>query len=146
MLTNRNTKILIGSLILIILALLSGLIAIMIIYSINNSISCKDEYKLCKTKECISAANDILKNMNLSVDPCEDFNQFTCGAFIASRRIPDDQTVFDTFSLLENNLEYAVADALEKEIGDKEALATANSKKFYHSCLNESNNIIFFFN
>ncbi|XP_050062351.1 neprilysin-2-like isoform X2 [Aphis gossypii] len=37
---------------------------------------------ICVTPGCVIAADSILKNMDLSVDPCDDFYQFTCGNFI----------------------------------------------------------------
>ena len=132
----QNNKVLIVSLLLIIVSLLAGLIAVSVLYS-NAKTPTDSTVKTCATKECISAASSILKNMNLSVDPCEDFNRFTCGTFIETRRIPDDQSSDDTFGLLRNNLAFAVADALEKPIGANEIDATKNSKLYYLSCLNE---------
>jgi ABC-type antimicrobial peptide transport system permease subunit len=58
----------------------------------------------CETKACITAANDILKNVDESVDPCEDFNKFTCGGFLNNVRIPDDKSKHSTFSMLRNTL------------------------------------------
>lgn len=137
---DRNYKVLVVSLLLISVALLSGLIAVSVLYSNTktNTPDTSNTSKLCLEKECISAASQILKNMDLSADPCEDFNRYTCGKFIDTRRIPDDQSSDDTFGLLRINLAYAVANALEKPIDAKEPESTKNSKIFYESCLNES--------
>ena len=34
----------------------------------------------------------------------EDFHRFACGSFIKNQRIPDDQSSFDVFDVLENKL------------------------------------------
>lgn len=92
--------------------------------------------KICTTKACISAANLILNNINTKVDPCEDFNEFSCGMF-QKRRIPSDATSTDVFSDLRVALSLAVADEIEQPIGAEDITATANAKKYYQSCIDE---------
>lgn len=38
---------------------------------------------ICMTKECVSAAHELIKNMDDQVDPCEDFYSFACSRFIS---------------------------------------------------------------
>lgn len=47
--------------------------------------------KYCLTKECIAASNNLFEWMNLDANPCEDFNEFACGNFIKTSRIPEDK-------------------------------------------------------
>ena len=38
--------------------------------------------KICTTQSCISIADQIAGFMDLAADPCEDFNQFSCGGYV----------------------------------------------------------------
>ena len=58
----------------------------------------------CVSKECITAAADLLENMDDSVDPCEDFYNFACGGFIENKVIPDDKSKFSSFTVLSDKL------------------------------------------
>ncbi|RNA08869.1 membrane metallo-endopeptidase-like 1, partial [Brachionus plicatilis] len=81
--------------------------------------------------------NTILNNLDKSVDPCDDFYQFSCGSFIKTSRIPDEKTKIDVFDILRNDLVYMVSDILSEEINDDDIKSTENAKKLYQSCINE---------
>ena len=49
--------------------------------------------KYCFSKECVTAAADILRRMNSSADPCHDFYNFACGGYIENTVIPDDKSI-----------------------------------------------------
>ena len=59
--------------------------------------------RLCLTEECIAASHNLFQNMNSSVDPCDDFYQFSCGNYIHQTVIPDDKGMMSSsFSPLRN--------------------------------------------
>lgn len=58
----------------------------------------------CLTSGCVRAAADFLRNMDNSVDPCNDFYRFSCGTWVDSQVIPDDRTSVSIFSLLQDDL------------------------------------------
>ena len=62
----------------------------------------KSDY--CVTPGCVKAASEILQNMDESVNPCDDFYQFSCGNFIKKTAIPDDRTRVSSFSVLSDEL------------------------------------------
>ena len=96
----------------VILTLLAAIIALSVLYSNANNNN-NNKSKVCLTKACISSANNILRNIDTKTDPCEDFNRFSCGTFIDTKRIPDDQTSDDVFTFLEINLASSVAGKLK---------------------------------
>jgi predicted metalloendopeptidase len=53
-------------------------------------------------------ANAIFENMDPDVDLCEDFHSFSCGSFIKTKRIPDEQTKTDVFDMLRLNLGFQI--------------------------------------
>ena len=63
-----------------------------------------EEQDLCLTKECVTAAAEILGRMDSEVDPCQDFYKFACGGYIEKTVIPDDKSRASMFSDLSDNL------------------------------------------
>lgn len=60
--------------------------------------------KTCTTLECIRAAEQISLIMDKSSNPCTDFYQFSCGKWRSNFKIPDDQSSYNTFSLMKDQL------------------------------------------
>ncbi len=50
--------------------------------------------------------------MDRTVDPCEDFYQFTCGSFLNTKRIKEDETKINEFSILRDKLSFMLAGKL----------------------------------
>ena len=58
----------------------------------------------CMTPGCVQTAAAIIKNMDTSVNPCQDFYKFACGGFVKRTVIPDDRTRMSSFSVLGDEL------------------------------------------
>ena len=70
--------------------------------------------KYCFSKECVTAAADILNRMNSSADPCHDFYNFACGGYIENTVIPDDKSRTSMFTELSDQLNEKVGRVLSK--------------------------------
>lgn len=116
------------------LILLAAIIALATLLGIT-----KSNDKLCTSQACIQSANLILNNIDTTVDPCEDFNKFSCGNFLRTKRIPEDSTSIDSFTDLRNNLANGVSDVLSQPILKSEIESIKNAKRYYRSCLDEDN-------
>ncbi|XP_019628132.1 PREDICTED: endothelin-converting enzyme-like 1 [Branchiostoma belcheri] len=46
---------------------------------------------VCLTADCITSAALLLSNMDATVDPCQDFFQFSCGGWLQENPIPPEQ-------------------------------------------------------
>ncbi|KAL9545203.1 hypothetical protein MBANPS3_007261 [Mucor bainieri] len=120
--------------------------------SLSNSTS---NSTVCSTPECTTLANSILAFLDLNVDPCSDFYQYTCGGWLANATIPDDEfivgpqkTALDTNqeamrSILEGTYDDLYKDLIgsdegfhreDQEDADKENFETM--QKYYNVCMN----------
>ena len=79
-----------------------SLIAVLVVFREDQV----DQY--CFTKECVTAAADILNRMNSSADPCQDFYNFACGGFIENTVIPHDRSITSMLSELSDQLDQKV--------------------------------------
>ena len=71
---------------------------------LGNGSGSRDSDNTCLTSGCVRAAADFLRNMDPSVDPCQDFYRFSCGSWVDSQVIADDRTSVSIFSLLQDDL------------------------------------------
>eukprot|EP00094_Tigriopus_californicus_P013770 TCALIF_13325-PA protein Name:"Similar to nep-2 Neprilysin-2 (Caenorhabditis elegans)" AED:0.08 eAED:0.08 QI:1/0.12/0/0.77/0.62/0.55/9/0/645 len=60
--------------------------------------------RMCMSKECVSAAHELIENMNDQVHPCDDFYDFACSQFVTREWIPDDALEVSQFSLTEDHV------------------------------------------
>ena len=93
---------------------------------------------VCMTPACVELAGDILRAMNSTVDPCQDFYQYACGGWINSHVLPDYLGRLVTFSILEELNNDRLREKLSEssssgpESGSK---SIAKAKELYASCM-----------
>ncbi|XP_055296410.1 neprilysin-2-like isoform X2 [Sitodiplosis mosellana] len=93
---------------------------------------------LCFTSGCITAASHVLNAMDTTIEPCNDFYQFTCGNFVKNTYIPDDKLTVDTFSTLADEIDIQLRTIIEDEIAPKESNVFALVKNLHKSCMNRT--------
>lgn len=59
---------------------------------------------LCQTEGCIQASARILASLDTSVDPCENFYQFSCGNWLKENILPKGDKIFYVASMIYDNL------------------------------------------
>lgn len=103
---------------------------------------------ICLSKECVGAASELFQLMDLTADPCQDFEQFACGTFLKDAIIPDDKSKFsDSFDSATEAinakgrilLEHLLQDQKHQEPNEKVEEFEADNKlgKYYKSCIDE---------
>ncbi|XP_008194096.1 neprilysin-2 isoform X2 [Tribolium castaneum] len=97
-----------------------------------------EEAKTCLTPGCIHTASTVLKYMDPSVDPCDDFYQFTCGNFLKTTNIPDDKSSVTSFSLISDTLQEQLRTMIEEPIKPDEPKPFQLTKKLYKACMNKT--------
>lgn len=92
---------------------------------------------VCQTKECIRAASNLLETMNLKVDACEDFYEYSCGNWADEHPRPDSSSSYDWFTerqkrVLRNIREYLMENVTND---DQVPLPVKQSRIMYKACL-----------
>ncbi|KAK4879936.1 hypothetical protein RN001_008082 [Aquatica leii] len=107
--------------------------------SVGNSIKNDNANKnICLTPGCVHTASHVLKNMDSTVDPCDDFYQFACGNFIKNTNIPDDKSAVTSFSVISDLLQEQLRSMIEEPIKPNEPKSFVLLKKIYKSCMNKT--------
>lgn len=78
----------------------------------------------------------MLKYMDRTADPCQDFYQYACGNWGKYNPIPDDKTGFDTFETLRESLAFVLKQLLEEPEPDDSNEAIVKAKNLFRSCMN----------
>lgn len=95
-----------------------------------------DPKNTCQTKPCVEIAAKILAYIDPSVDPCEDFYNFSCGNFLKTTNIPDEMTEISSTSEVEDLITEQLRTAVENPIQADEPKAFSLAKKYYQACMN----------
>ncbi|XP_054716984.1 neprilysin-2-like [Uloborus diversus] len=90
---------------------------------------------LCLTPGCVKAAAEILSNLDDSVDPCDDFFQFSCGGWLNRHAISEDRSSTSVFTEVQDDLNLKLRVLLEKKLTGSEPDFIKMIKNMYESCL-----------
>lgn len=93
---------------------------------------CDSADEICETTACVELASELLTNMNTSVDPCEDFFEYTCGGWRVKNPLPDDKTRISTFDQLATAGKMVLKNELESNAGSGTA---GKAVRFYAACM-----------
>ncbi|CAH0557229.1 unnamed protein product [Brassicogethes aeneus] len=94
--------------------------------------------KICLSAGCIHTASRVLEAMDQSVDPCDDFYQFSCGNFQKKTNIPDDKSSVTSFSIISDMLQEQLRTMIEEPISENEPKPFQLTKKLYKACMNKT--------
>ncbi|KAL9985458.1 hypothetical protein ACROYT_G007869 [Oculina patagonica] len=103
--------------------------------------TCKDtkteEQSYCSLSTCLEVAGAVKQDMNETVDPCEDFFQYSCGNWIKNNPIPTSVNWVSTFGKLsdENNKKMLLLLLEDDELPSGHAVQ--KTKDYFKSCMAE---------
>ncbi|XP_067139371.1 neprilysin-2-like isoform X1 [Centruroides vittatus] len=90
--------------------------------------------EVCLSNVCKFSAGSILTNMDFTVNPCDNFYEFSCGSYLKYENIYDDKIL--SFRNLKNYIVYLIKEQLEKPESFDDPAFVKKVKKYFKSCLN----------
>lgn len=93
---------------------------------------------LCLTSSCIEVSHAFSSSMNQSVDPCDDFHEFTCGRWIRTSIIPKGQSSWSTTKELSQKNLIIIKNLFEQTPISSLNNAEQQAIQYYQSCMNET--------
>lgn len=95
----------------------------------------KSNYQICKTKECIRTAANLIYSMDQSSDPCNDFYRFTCGKWNNEHPRPETMTSNDWFREKQASIIRKLRQFLQQNVTANEPEAVTKVKLMYQACM-----------
>ena len=120
---------------LTLVSIICGIAAIVLSFTL---IFNDDAEEFCVTTGCIHASSSMLKQLDETVEPCDDFYNFACGKFIRESIIPDEKVAVSAFSVTGDKLQEQLRTLISEPISAQEIKPFTLVKKLYKSCMNKS--------
>ncbi|XP_031626236.1 neprilysin-2-like isoform X2 [Contarinia nasturtii] len=99
------------------------------------------EYKstsVCHDTGCVSAAADVLRYMDASVEPCVDFYDFACGKFLSETTLTDEKVTIDTFNQARDKMQSQLLRLIDAPIVPDDLQSFRFIKLLYSLCMNQT--------
>lgn len=91
--------------------------------------------QVCLTKDCILSAARIIKSLDRSAEPCDDFYRFACGGWIRRNPVPETQSSWDQFRVLRGDLLLQLREILEDRGSDEDLQPVKQARALYRTCM-----------
>ena len=97
--------------------------------------STESETAECKTESCMELAKMVRANLDTTVNPCEDFYNFSCGGWVRGHSLPTGYPSYSPFRELDAENQRKLIYVMESD-RDDDIEAVVKAKTLYHSCMN----------
>ncbi|XP_039296930.1 neprilysin-4 [Nilaparvata lugens] len=90
----------------------------------------------CKSEACLEAAADLNAGLDRSVNPCDDFYQFTCGNWAKVHPLPPTEAHWNQFNVVNLKLEQQLKKILETPNKPSDLEPVKALRMLYKTCTN----------
>ncbi|KFB41506.1 AGAP002441-PA-like protein [Anopheles sinensis] len=91
---------------------------------------------ICHTPECLRSAAALKQSMDDTVNPCDDFYQYTCGNWEEEHPRPDTYTSFDWFSERQAKILRNIRQYLQANSTEFDPKPVVQARTMYRGCMN----------
>ena len=92
---------------------------------------------VCLTEECVEKAAFMMRLMNKSASPCDDFWNYACGGWLASNTIPESHKSWGVGRDVEKRIATIVRKLIEEPIVHNALTSSERkAKTLYRACMN----------
>ncbi|XP_031329570.1 neprilysin-2-like isoform X2 [Photinus pyralis] len=109
--------------------------AILIGFIVDFCLTTNEDVFVCKNRECIIAASEIIKQVDREIEPCDNFFKFACGKLkerLHHKNVPEDML----FQKIQRQMQHV----LEEPIHEDDHQAIKDEKMLHQACVNEQRN------
>ncbi|XP_008546803.1 neprilysin [Microplitis demolitor] len=114
----------------------SGIEGLEWLFDIENNELDDEKSTVCDTDDCEALAKELLRGVNESVDPCENFYEFACGSWKKNHPIPPYTPVWGRPYMFQQMVYHRLKAILETKPERNDILPVRQAKKWYRSCMN----------
>ncbi|GBP18634.1 Endothelin-converting enzyme homolog [Eumeta japonica] len=101
----------------------------------------KPESDICLSGSCIYTASEVIRALDPSKNPCEDFYEFACGGWIRNNPIPEGKASWGIFSKIELQNQLIIRYAVEKVNVSNTSGAETKARVYYDACIDANGTI-----
>lgn len=108
----------------------------------RDGVTCPKSAQQCSSETCLEVASKLQKSMNETVNPCEDFFQYSCGSWIKNNPIPSSEGKITTAEVLKKQVNEQILFLLLEDASGPKENAVSKARVYFKSCMKEddSNN------
>ncbi|CAG7703982.1 unnamed protein product, partial [Allacma fusca] len=90
---------------------------------------------ICFTEECLDASIALLQSINFSVNPCENFFEFSCGKWLADNPLPPSSSRWSHFDVLVQEVNEVTQGILTTPEKPEDFKPVKQVKELYTQCI-----------
>ncbi|XP_062554630.1 neprilysin-4-like [Armigeres subalbatus] len=90
---------------------------------------------VCNSEQCLRSAAAFKQNMDISVDPCDDFYAYACGRWADDHPRPSRHGTYSWFHERQTKIYRIIRNHLETNVTESDPRPVAQAKSMYKACL-----------